>query len=38
LELPPGAGTCGLLESLGFDEGSIARQGRYVIERAFVER
>jgi ferredoxin--NADP+ reductase len=32
------ADTRGLLESLGFDEGSMGRQGRYVIERAFVER
>jgi hypothetical protein len=27
-----------LLERPGFDEGSMAHQGRYVIERAFVER
>ena len=32
------ADTRGLLERLGFDEGSMARQGRYVVERAFVER
>ena len=32
------ADTRALLVRLGFDEGSMARQGRYVIERAFVER
>jgi ferredoxin--NADP+ reductase len=32
------ADTRALLERLGFDEGSMARQGSYVIERAFVER
>jgi len=32
------ADTRALLERLGFDEGSMAHQGRYVIERAFVER
>ena len=32
------ADTRALLERLGFDEGSMSRQGRYVIERAFVER
>ena len=32
------ADTRTLLERLGFDEGSMARQGRYVVERAFVER
>jgi ferredoxin/flavodoxin---NADP+ reductase len=32
------ADTRGLLERLGFEEGSMARQGSYVIERAFVDR
>ena len=32
------ADTRALLARLGFDEGSMAHQGRYVIERAFVER
>ncbi len=32
------ADTRALLEHLGFVEGSMARQGSYVIERAFVER
>jgi ferredoxin--NADP+ reductase len=32
------ADTRALLERLGFDEGSMARQGSYVIERAFVDR
>jgi ferredoxin--NADP+ reductase len=32
------ADTRALLERLGFDEGSMARQGTYVIERAFVDR
>ena len=32
------ADTRSLLERLGFEEGSMSRQGSYVIERAFVER
>lgn len=28
----------GLMEELGFDEGSVSRPGHYVVEKAFVER